>query len=189
MKLVSNVKNSVSNVKNSVSNVKTNFHALAKAIKYYFYYAPIRFIMFKYYKLYELVAYKLLSITTTMVRNLIIRQGKNPDYVAPPVFVQVEPSIDDVFNTPKRKSLNVPYVPSWVRTSFRTISEHPVYKSRVNLNLQPNRMPVISSVIPAAASSSFYSNTVAPLTVASVIDSNVPKRRGRKPSKKSRNTP
>lgn len=141
MKLVSNVKNRVSNVKN---HVKTNVHALAKTIKYYFYYAPKRFVMLKYYKLYELVAYRLLATTTVMVRNLIIRQGKNPDYVAPPVVAQAEPTVDDVFSKPKRKQLNVPYVPSWVRASFRTISEHPTYKSRVNLNLQPNRTPVLS---------------------------------------------
>ena len=64
------------------------------------------------------------------------------------------------------------------------------FSQSASLNLNDARLgTVTSSVIPAAASSSFYSNTVAPLTVASVIDSNVPKRRGRKPSKKSGNTP
>ena len=136
MKIVSNVKN----------HVKTNLHVLAKIIKYYFYYAPKRFVMLKYYRLYELVAYRLLATTTVMVRQLLLRQGKNPDYVAPPLELSQEPSFEEVVGRTalRRPQVNIPYVPSWVRASFKNLSSHPIYKSRVGLNLQPNRIPVPS---------------------------------------------
>lgn len=105
-----------------------------------FFFAIKRFFYFKYYALYEMIAFRLLAITTVMVRKLIIRQGKNPDYVAPPPPAP-EPvlTVEDPF---RRPTISVPYVPSWVRASFKTLANHPVYQTRVNLNLQPNRTPV-----------------------------------------------
>src|SRR4030042_2809868 len=126
-----------------LKSVKNSPRALANAIKYYFYLAPKRFIYLKYLAVYELVAYRLLATTTVMVRQLIIRQGKNPDYVAPPPPPPLPPTMADVVDEkPKsRPQVNIPYVPSWVRASFKTIAAHPIYKSRVELNLQPNRTP------------------------------------------------
>lgn len=130
-----------------VKSIKNSPKALANAIKYYFYLAPRRFFYAKYYALYELVAYRLLATTTVMVRQLIIRQGKNPDYVAPPLPPPPAPTMSDAVGeipVKSRPQINVPFVPSWVRASFKTIAAHPIYKSRIGLNLQPNRTPVPS---------------------------------------------
>lgn len=135
-------------------SIKNSPRALAKAIKYYFYWAPKRFIYFKYYKLYELVAYRLIAITTVMVRQLIIRMGKNPDYIAPPAPAPHVPTIEEVvgdnLKSRPRPNINIPYVPSWVRASFKSLANHPTYQSRVNLNLQPNYLPKISEPLQVA---------------------------------------
>ena len=96
-----------------------------------------------------MLAFKLLKVTTNMARTLIVRMGKDPNYIPPPVVAQPEPVIEDlVFSFLKKKSLNVPYVPSWTRSSFKNIYEHPVYQSRINLNFQPDRTPVPSQQQP-----------------------------------------
>lgn len=139
MKLFSTAKN----------RVKTSLSVLVRTIKYYFY-APKRFVQAKYLALYEALTYRLLAATTVMVRTLIIRQGKNPDYVAPPLPPPA-PTFDEVVaGKPKthRPQLNIPYVPSWVRASFRTASAHPINKSRADLSFLPRNLPVPPVVEP-----------------------------------------
>lgn len=139
----------VNTIKNKLTLVRNKFVAFVNTIKYYFYYTPKRFVLVKYYRVYELLTYKLLSITTNMTKTLIIRMGKDPNYVPPPVVVQQEPVINDLAASfLQKKTLNIPFVPSWVRSSFKSIGQHPVYKSRVDLNLRPDMTPVPSNPEP-----------------------------------------
>ena len=109
-----------------------------------FFFAIRRFFYFKYFSVYQLIAFKLLAVTTKIVRQLIIHQGKDPDYVAPPPPPAPEPALAVEEPTKRRPTISIPYVPSWVRASFKTLANHPVYQSRVNLNLTPNKSPVPS---------------------------------------------
>lgn len=51
-----------------------------------------QFFFNRYVALYQMMTLALLSVTNKKVRKLLILQGKNPDYVAPPPPPPVEPA-------------------------------------------------------------------------------------------------
>lgn len=75
-----------------------------------------------YVKLYEFLTLKLLAFTSSMVRKLIVLKGKNPDYIPLPSSPQPEVKVLE------RPQFHLPYVPSWVATSFYDKTKHPLYK-------------------------------------------------------------
>lgn len=123
------------------NSIKNFFRRLSFKIRSFFY--------FKYFGIYEIITLKLLATVTPMVRKLLVFKGKDPDYVPPPPPPPA-PIVKEEEIVKPRPNINIPYVPEWVRKSFGNISEHVVFKSRMNLNLKPNPDPydLVSSKLP-----------------------------------------
>lgn len=122
------------------NSIKNFFRRLSFKIRAFFY--------FKYIGIYEVITLKLLATVSQMTRKLIIAKGKDPDYVAPPPAPA--PTIVEVVAEKPRPQINIPYVPAWVKASFKNSSVHPVNQSRANLKLNPNPNPydLIGSKVP-----------------------------------------
>jgi hypothetical protein len=82
----------------------------------------------------------LLFHTSKYMVKLLLLNGKDPNYVAPPPPPPPEPE-------KPRKVLQIPYVPAWVAPSFKDKTKHPLYNEayKTVTKPQPSELQVVLS--------------------------------------------
>lgn len=106
------------------------FHKVKSYFKVRYFALRLSLVMFfstKYWRAYEAITLRLLACSNDMVRKLIIKKGKDPDYVAPP-----PPPPEPVKEVVDNRRGNTAF--AFGNAGFvKNVGKHPVLESRRQL--------------------------------------------------------